>query len=136
MPFMPMAHDTDPRQEIYSKIGFNKKNEIPGFRLKRNDVLVGIYQRPEKTKSGIFISDKTRDEDKHQGKAALVLLLGPSAFVSDDTVQFTEDQKVKPGDWIALWVSDGRQITINGQLCRVVRDQDIVMEIPSPDAIF
>jgi co-chaperonin GroES (HSP10) len=136
MPFMLMEHTEDPAQIIFKKVGINKSGKIPGFNLLRNDVLVGIYQRPTKTKSGIHLADSTVREDEHQGKAALVLALGPTAFVSDDHFQFHENQKVEVGDWISLWVSEGRKIVVNGQLCRVIRDQDIVMTIPSPDSVF
>jgi len=136
MPFMLMEHENDPRQAIYKKIGMKKLGELPGFKLLRNDVLLGVYERPEKTKSGIVLPDVTRKEDEHQGKAALVLALGPTAFVSDDHVIFHAEQHVEPGDWVSIWVSDGRKVTINGQLCRIIRDQDVVMKIPAPDVVF
>jgi co-chaperonin GroES (HSP10) len=136
MPFMLMEHENDPRQVIYKKIGMKKLGELPGFKLLRNDVLLGVYERPEKTKSGIHLPDSTRNEDSMQGKAALVLALGPTAFVSDEHVTFHPEQKVGVGDWVSIWVSDGRKIVINGQLCRIIRDQDVVLSIPSPDSVW
>lgn len=135
MPHMEMVHDKDPRQAIYDKIGMKKLGVLPGFRLHGNRVLVGIYERPEKTKSGLYLADTTRKEDEHQGKAALVLMKGHSAFKSDEHFSFGPDN-VEPGEWISLWVTDGRKKIINGQLCRVIRDQDINMVIPSPDSVF
>ena len=132
-----MDHEgNDPRQEIYSKIGMTKLGELSGFDLLRNDVLLGIYIRPKKTATGIHLSDQYRDEDKNQGKSALVLALGPTAFASDAHATFDERQKVAPGDWVSIWVSDGRQININGHPCRIIRDQEIVARIRSPDMIF
>jgi len=138
MPFMLMDHGgRDPRQDIYSKIGMVSLGVLSGFDLLRNDVLLGIYERPQRTKSGIELPDKYRDEDLHQGKAALVLMLGPTAFASDAHANFDDPRrKVGPGDWVSIWVNDGRQININGQACRIVRDQDVVMRIPAPDVIF
>lgn len=127
---MKMVHDTDPAKEIQSNVG-----DLSTFRIMGNRVLVAVYQRPEKTKGGILLTDQTRREDEHQGKAGLVLKKGVSAFVDDHEYTFSGDN-VKVGDWIALWVTDGRKIVINGQLCRVVRDQDIVTTIPTPDAVF
>ena len=135
MPSMAMAHDVDPAQKILDKIGMKKIGALPGFRLHGNRVLVGIYERPERLKSGIVLSDQTRAEDEHQGKAALVLMKGPTAFVDDDHFQFNGDN-VELGDWISLWVTDGRKIKINGQLCRIVRDQDINLRIPAPDSVY
>lgn len=134
MPAMLMQHDADPRDEIFKKIGM-KKGKLPDFTLFGNRVLLAVYERPEKTKSGLFISDTTRAEDKHQGKAAVVLMKGPTAFVSDAHYDF-QGQDVEVGDWVTLWVSDGRRIVINGQLCRIIRDQDINMKIPAPDQVF
>lgn len=130
MPAMLMEHGSDPAQELWTKIG-----SLEAFPIFGNRVLVGIYQRPEKTKSGLFLSDQTRREDEHQGKAAMVLKKGPAAFKTDEHYDFMGDD-VNSGDWISLWVTDGRKVTINGVLCRVVRDQDIVMKIPAPDAVY
>lgn len=130
MPAMQMVHDTDPADPIKKKIG-----DLAKFELFGNQVLIGIYERPEKTKSGIYLSDQTRHEDRHQGKAGLVLKKGPTAFVSDDNYDF-KGQNVDIGDWVAIFVSDGRQIVINGQLCRLVEDQYIRIKVPAPDTIF
>lgn len=135
MPFMLMEHSEDPRDVIYKQVGIDKKGEIPGFKLHGNRVLVGIYKRPEKTKSGILLVDKTRDEDKFQGKAGLVLAKGHSAFQSDDEFNFGPDS-LEVGDWVMLFVSQGISCSVNGQECRVIRDQDIVGKIPAPDAVF
>lgn len=134
MPAMPMRHEEDPAEVLFKKVGM-KAGKIPGFELMANRVLLGLYVRPEKTKSGIILSDNTRAEEKFQGKAAVVLAMGPSAFVSDDHFSFQE-QTLKVGDWVSLWVTDGRAISINGAECRVIRDQDISMKIPAPDQVY
>ena len=135
MPFMAMKHDDDPRKGIFDKIGMKKIGALSGFELFGNRVLIGIYERPKVTKSGIHLADQTIREDEHQGKAGLVLACGPTAFVSDSNYDFS-DQKVEPGDWVAIFVSEGRKIVINGQLCRIVEDQHITLKIPAPDAVF
>jgi co-chaperonin GroES (HSP10) len=134
MPAMPMLHDEDPAEVLFKKVGM-KSGKIPGFELMANRVLLGLYVRPEKTQSGLYLSDKTRGEEKFQGKAAVVLMVGPTAFVSDSQFNFM-GQKVEVGDWVSLWVTDGRAISINGAECRVIRDQDISMRIPSPDQVY
>ena len=62
---MLMRHDEDPSQLIFDKIGM-KNGKIPGFTLFGNRVLLGVYERPAKTKSGIILADQTRNEDHHQ----------------------------------------------------------------------
>lgn len=127
---MKMEHETDPAQLIWKQVGNLDEIELFG-----NQVLVGVYTRPNKTKSGILLTDATRGEDANQGKAALVLKKGPAAFVPDNKVDFY-GQDVSPGDWVSLWVTDGRKVIINGQLCRIVEDIHIRMKIPTPDTVY
>jgi co-chaperonin GroES (HSP10) len=130
MPHMPMQHDVDPAKLIWDQIG-----DLSKFQLYSNQILLGVYKRPEKTKSNLYLPDQTRKEDEYQGKAALVLMKGPSAFQSDENYDF-KGQDVQVGDWVAIFVSDGRKIVVNGQLCRLVEDHHIRMKIPAPDSVF
>lgn len=127
---LKMQHDMDPKQLIMDAVG-----DLSKFTLFGNQILVGIYKRPDKTKSGIILADQTRQEDEFQGKSALVLAKGPTAFVSDSNYDFA-GQNVEIGDWVAIFVSDGRKIMINGQLCRIVEDQHIRLRIPAPDVVY
>ena len=144
MPFMRMEHSADPAQVIYDRVGMNKKGEIPGFKLHGNRVLIGIYERPSKMKAiktvtgqmvSLEIPDTVKAEDKSQGKAGVILMVGTSAFKDDDVFSFHGDN-VEVGDWVMVHVSYGLACVVNGQLCRIVRDQDVGMLIPSPDSIF
>ena len=130
MPQRAMIHDVDPAKLILAEIG-----DLKGFEVMHNDVLIGIYKRPEKTKSGLILTEQTRVEDEYQGKAGLVLKKGPLAFVSDDNFDF-KGQDVQPGEWVSIWVSDGRKIIINGLLCRMVEDRHIRLKIPAPDLVY
>lgn len=139
---MTMVHDEDPAKIIMDKIGMKKLGELPGFRLMGNRVLIGIYERPAKTKSGIILADQTRREDEHQGKAGLVLMRGRTAFVSDENYDFGDSDtvhgkdEVKPGEWVSISVTNGRKIVIRGQLCRIVIDSHIDFRIPEPDVVY
>lgn len=136
MPAMLMKHDEDPAAAIRKRVG-----SVDHLTIFGNYVLVAIYERPKITKSGIHLSDQTIQEDQWQGKSALVLSCGPSAFISDSNYDFKE-QSVKPGDWVAIFVSDGRKLVIQNektgerQLCRMVEDQHIRLKIPSPDSVY
>jgi co-chaperonin GroES (HSP10) len=130
-----MRHPDDPKQAIFDKIGMVKK-QIPGFHLQGNRVLIAIYERPAVTKSGIHLSDITLKEDAIQGKAALVVALGPTAFKSDHEYQFNDEDILSVGDWVAAFISHGLRCAVNGVPCRIIRDQDITMRIPAPDAVW
>lgn len=127
---MLMMHEADPAAELVAKVGDISKHE-----LFANQILLAVYKRPEKTKSGIILSDSTRKEDEFQGKVGLVLALGPQAFVSDARVDFGE-QAVSVGDWIVCRSSDGWKLNINGVLCRMIEDTHVKMRVPAPDAVY
>lgn len=128
-----MQHDVDPRKKILGEVGDLSKVDV--F---YNEILLGIYERPEKTQSGIIltgIKGGIQEEDKWQGKVCLVLKIGPQAFKDDEDFKFN-GQTLKEGDWICCRPSDGWFITINGKLCRMLVDRDIKMRIPDPDFVF
>ena len=132
---MDMKHDIDPAKELLKAIG-----DLSQFEVMHNDVLIAVYLRSDTKKiegsdKVIYIPDGTRKEDEFQGKAGLVLKKGPLAFVSDENYDF-KGQDVKVGDWIAIWVMDGRKILINGVLCRMVEDRYVRLKIPRPDAVY
>lgn len=130
MPASLMAHSEDPAEELRAKIG-----DISKVDILHNQILVAVYVRPEKTKTGIFLADQTRNEDRYQGKAGLVLKKGPLAFVDDDTNKF-HGQNVEIGDWVFYRVSDGFPLILNGTLCRLLEEVHVKGKIPSPDVVF
>jgi co-chaperonin GroES (HSP10) len=130
MPPALMSHVEDPANEIRKRIG-----NISQIEVLHNQILVGVYIRPEKTKGGILLTSQTRDEDRYQGKAGLVLKKGPLAFVDDDNNKF-HGQNVYIGDWVFYRVSDGFPLVLNGTLCRLLEEVHVKGKIPSPDVVF
>ena len=138
MPALAMWHDTDPKQAILDRVG-----DLSGIEVFGSDVLVAIYRRPEKTKSGIILADTTRSEDRWQSKCFLVLKLGPTAYMDDDGNRFRD---IKEGDWIVFRPSDGWRVTLNtlqGNYskedivdCRIVSDASVRMRVFDPDSIY
>ena len=128
MPAVAMLHDVDPREDLLRRAGDLESVEIFG-----NDILVAIYKRPEKTKSGIILVDDTRGEDVHQGKVGLILKMGPVAYIDKDGVRFRD---IKEGDWIVFRPSDGWGLTVNGVMCRLLDDRVIRGRHAIPDAIY
>ena len=129
MSVMAMQHDTDPKVDLLKKIG-----DLSGYTIYNNMLLVALYERPEKTKGGIVLTQTIRAEDKYQGKAALIVKAGPVAFASENGY-FTEGGPAV-GDWIAIRPSDGWPIQINGVQCRMLVDEQVKLRIPSPDSVF
>lgn len=130
MPYMVMEHGVDPKKKLKEEVGSLKNVEIFN-----NQVLLAIYMRPEKTKSGLFMPDSHRDEDRHQSKVGLVLKTGPNAFI-DDTNTWFKDVQVSEGDWLVFRPSDGWPITVNGVLCRILDDTNIRGRVQHPDEVW
>lgn len=130
MPYMRMEHETDPAENIRKEMG-----DISDIEIFHNHVLVAVYIRPEKTKSGLYLSSQTRDEDKYQGKVGLIIKKGADAFI-DESGKWFKGVNLDVGDWIYFRPSDGWQITVHGQLCRILDDTDVRGRIPTPDAVW
>ena len=130
MPPMKMTHADNFKEDLMASLG--DLNEIEVF---NNNILVAIYIRPNKTKSGIILTDKYVDEDKYQGKVGLILKMGPSAF-KDETGKWFKDVDVKVGDWVVFRPSDGWSVSINDQPCRILDDMNIRGRIQSPDMVW
>ena len=130
MPYMRMEHDIDPAETIRKEMG-----NISDIEIFHNQVLVAIYIRPEKTKSGLYLSAQTREEDKYQGKVGLIIKKGADAFV-DDSGKWFKGVNLDVGNWIYFRPSDGWQITVHGQLCRILDDTDVRGRIPQPDTVW
>ena len=130
MPPMLMTHETDPKQTLLDEIG-----DISEFQVFHNDVIVAVYLRPEKTASGIYLTDRHRDEDRFQSKVGLVVKMGPDAF-EDDTGTWFNGVKVKVGDWVWFRPSDGFNLTLSKVLCRALKDTSIRGTVPFPDMIW
>lgn len=145
--------------ELAEKLQADLAPVIAGVQLLRNRVLVATYIRPEKTSGGIIRPDATREEDKWQGKAGLVLAKGPIAFDFDEVrerasynigkagmddgyeVALREMNIPKVGDWVFFRGSDtwdsGLQVAPGvGAHCRFIFDDCIIGRIEDPSTIW
>lgn len=103
-----VKHETDPAEDIRKAVG-----DISKFRLPPGKLLLGIYKRPEKV-GGIIRIDSTRDEDVWQGKAWIVLGMGPLCFKDSDQGAFG-GYNVKVGEWVLARANDGYRMDICGE---------------------
>jgi len=127
---LAMDHDTDPKQKLLEELG-----DISDIEIFNNQVLVATYIRPEKTKSGLYLSDKYRDEDRFQSKIGLIIGLGPDAF-ADESGQWFRNTAFNLHEWVVFRPSDGWSVTIDGVLCRVLTDTQIRARINQPDRLW
>jgi co-chaperonin GroES (HSP10) len=125
-----MLHEVDPKEKLLAEIG-----DLSKFEVFNTGVLLAVYVRPEKTKSGFYLTDKTREEDRYQSKVGLVVRKGPSAFVESDGKWF-DGLNIDVGDWLVFRPSDGWNITVHGVLCRMCDDASFKMRISHPDEVY
>ena len=130
MPYMVMDHEVDPKEKLISEIG-----DLSGIELFNNKLLIAVYLRPEKTKSGFFLPDQNGDEDKFQSKVGLLVKKGNLAF-EDDAGKWFQDVEINMHDWLIVRPSDAWSITVNGVLCRIVDDALVQGRVPHPDAAW
>jgi hypothetical protein len=126
---MPMSHEEDPKEKLLEQLG-----DISDIELFHNQVLLAVYLRPEKTKSGLILTANHLDEDRYQSKVGLLIKRGPLAFEQDGNwftgVTFNDL------DWLIFRPSDGWSITVNGVLCRIFDDISIKGRAPHPDSVY
>jgi len=130
MPYMVMDHDVDPKKKLKQEVG-----DISEIEIFNNQILMAVYIRPEKTKSGIVLPGQTREEDKYQSKVGLVLKKGPAAFI-DETEGWFKDIEIKEDDWLVFKPSDGWGIVVNGVMCRMIDDTLVRGRIQHPDKVW
>jgi len=126
---MPRRHDEDPTQKLLDQLG-----DISEIELFHNQVLLAVYLRPEKTKSGLILTADHLDEDKYQSKVGLLVKRGPLAFEQDGN-WFT-GMTFQDHEWLIFRPSDGWSITVNGVLCRIFDDISIKGRAPHPDSVY
>jgi co-chaperonin GroES (HSP10) len=130
MPYMKMTHAIDPKQAILDEIG-----DLSTFELFNNKILLATYKRPEKTKSGIILTDSNRSEDTFQSKVGLLIKIGPSAFEENAEGWFA-GEKFELGDWIVHRPSDGWSINVHGVDCRILTDTQVQGRAVDPDEVW
>lgn len=127
---MEMSHDKDPAEALISEIG-----DITQISLFPTQLLIATYVRPEKTKAGLYVTPKYRDEDLYQGKVGLLLKKGANAFKSDDRTDFGGFAP-EIGQWVVSRSMDGTALSLNGMHCRIIEDTSIKATVPHPDMVM
>jgi co-chaperonin GroES (HSP10) len=128
---LEVVHERDPREEIMEAVGAYLDDIEP----LAAGVMVVVYERPEKTKGGILLADRTKEEDLYQGKVGLVVKMGNLAFVEDES-HVWGSAKPKLGDWVVYRVGDTFPFIIGKRTCRLVQDVNIRAILNRPDIVL
>lgn len=127
---------SDARQVLIDAIG---QKAIDDCEPAYDYIMIATYIRSEKTKGGIIIGgDKTRAEDRFQGKVGLVLKCGP--MVDSEKYPGPFATPIKIGDWITYRPSDANEFFftqgLDGVSARVISQSLLLKRIKDPEAIF
>jgi co-chaperonin GroES (HSP10) len=128
---LQMAHSVDPKDALMADLGA----VVDDIEPLGAQILVAIYQMPEKTASGIYVPEKSRKENDFQGKVGLVLKAGPTAFMEDDTHVFGE-RVPEVGDWVMFNVGDTMGFELGKNRCRFIEDVNVKAIVTRPDIIW
>lgn len=118
-----MQHDTDPRDDLMAKV----KEFVDAYQPLWDNVVCAIYVRPNKTASGLYLSDKRSDEDVYQGCVGLIISMGPDA---------EKLGVLKVGDWVRFKPEEGDRMSLGGVPCREFEAAAIQGKLVLPDVIF
>ena len=117
---------------------FGSRDDIEIF---GDQILVMSFAEPERTAGGIIKPDKALDEARFQGKAGLVIAIGPQAFEDDAALRFG-GQRVSINDWVLTRPSDGLEIAKvcddkrSAVSCRLFRDVNIRARLSDPRLVW
>ncbi len=122
--------------------------DISDIEVFHNLVLAATYIAPAKVFKGpngedvqFHMTDRSLAEDRFQGKAYLVLQVGPTAFQDAPGVTFG-GKSVAPGDWIIAKPSDGFELfkgdagAKEGASVRLFEDVHIKGRVSDPTVVY
>lgn len=136
------------KQQIFKDLG-----NLKDFELLDDDLLVATYVDSEVAASGkrsdgssfvLYKPQSATQEARFQGKAALVVAMGPTAFKYHPNGQLYEGRAVKVGDWVVIHPSDGREIFLKDPkaagndyvACRRIHWSSILMRVDDPRRVY
>lgn len=99
-----------------------------GYRL-----LVIPYYMPEKTKSGVYIPNQTRDRESFATVAAYVVKVGPDAYKDEN--KFPSGAWCQEKSWVLMGRYSGNRFKVDGLEVRLINDDNIIATILDPSDI-
>jgi hypothetical protein len=138
MSLVQLAPDVDPAADIFTRLA----HVLPKIEVGNDRVLLAVYVRPDELKlSGgrsLYMAPTSQQEDAIQGKAALVLKVGPC--VNPEGKERLRGFEIQVGDWVAVNASDGWSMnmgTLRDKLMlRMLGEASIHMKIEEPNLIW
>lgn len=102
--------------------------EPKGYKL-----LIALPELEEKTKGGVFITDKAREAEQTASVVGFVLKAGSLAY--QDANKFPDGPWCKEGDWVLFRQYSGTRIKIHGREFRIINDDTVEAVVEDPRGI-
>ena len=96
-------------------------------------ILVMPYMGREKTESGVYVPDQSREREARATVVAYVVKVGPLAYKDQD--KFDGEAWCKEGDWVCIGRYAGSRFQIEGGEVRIINDDEVIATIVDPDDI-
>lgn len=127
-----VVHDKDPKEVIWEKM----KGYLDAILPTAGDVVIAVYERPEKTRGGIVIPETAsrRAEDAFQGVVGLIVKVGPDYGKHRRALALEKMPEV--GDWVAFKTVDCVAFTLGKSPMRLLQGDMIRMVLANPDCII
>ena len=102
--------------------------KIPGYRL-----LIRPVPIRAKTKGGIILPDKAKDDMKYLSTVGRVLSVGDLAY--EDKDKFPKGAWCKPGDYVCYGKHTGAKFLYKGVRLIICYDDEITMVVEDPSSL-
>lgn len=140
--------------EAQKKSIFRDLGDLKRFQILDDDLLLATYatsnvlseiKGPNGEIIKLYGTDNRAQESRFQGKAHLVVAVGPTAFKYHNNGQPYEGETVKVGDWVVIHPSDGREVWLKDYtnpsvkehvVCRKVHWSSILMKVDDPRLVY
>lgn len=106
--------------------------EICGFNL-----LIRPIPVKEKTKGGIYLPDKAKEDLKYLTNVGRVVAMGPYAYKSEkfDQGDWCSGGAIEVGDFVVYGRHDGEKMKIGGVVFTLLKDISVRMRVEDPGCL-
>ena len=118
----------------------NKKEKSKGPALERIPKATGWrmailpYKGTDKTKGGLYLTDKAVEEQQLTTNVGLILSMGEDAYA--DKNKFPNGPWCKKGDWVIFARYAGSRVKIDGGEIRILNDDEVLAKVDNPEDIL
>ena len=122
------------------KVKEEKKEENKGLAMERIPqatgwrIVVLPYKGVEKTKGGLYLTDKAVEEQQLTTNVGLILSMGSDAYADKD--KFPNGPWCKKGDWIVFARYAGSRVKIEGGEIRILNDDEVLAKLKDPKDVL